>query len=134
MDSYRQTVDAWKTYAEGDSEKALVKMAKSADLEDSVDKHPVTPGAVLPARELLADMLLLEKKDLGEPASEPLRCSQGRQAWGFRRYGQNVLRQAGGSGGRLRDRQGRGESGQGFPGKKVSNEEIVKVGKVYYMT
>ncbi len=62
VDSYRQTVDAWKTYAEGDSEKALVKMAKSADLEDSVDKHPVTPGAVLPARELLADMLLLEKK------------------------------------------------------------------------
>jgi tetratricopeptide (TPR) repeat protein len=62
VDSYRQTVDAWKTYAEGNREVALVKMAKSADLEDSVDKHPVTPGAVLPARELFGDMLLLEKK------------------------------------------------------------------------
>ena len=28
-------------------------------MEDSVDKHPVTPGAVLPARELLGDMLSL---------------------------------------------------------------------------
>jgi hypothetical protein len=33
-------------------------MTKAADLEDSVDKHPVTPGAVLPARELLGDMLI----------------------------------------------------------------------------
>jgi cytochrome c-type biogenesis protein CcmH/NrfG len=33
-------------------------MQKADDLEDSVDKHPVTPGSVLPARELLGDMLL----------------------------------------------------------------------------
>ena len=32
----------------------------AADQEDSVDKHPVTPGSVLPIRELLGDMLLLE--------------------------------------------------------------------------
>jgi hypothetical protein len=32
-------------------------------LEDATQKHPVTPGAVLPARELLADLLLLQ----GEP-------------------------------------------------------------------
>jgi tetratricopeptide (TPR) repeat protein len=62
VDSYRQTVDAWMDYAQRNNEKALLKMRKSADLEDSVDKHPVTPGAVLPARELLGDMLLLEKK------------------------------------------------------------------------
>lgn len=62
VDSYRQTVDAWKTYAEGNGAEALMKMSRSADLEDSVDKHPVTPGAVLPARELFGDMLLLEKK------------------------------------------------------------------------
>ena len=30
----------------------------AADREDAVDKHPVTPGEVVPARELLADMLL----------------------------------------------------------------------------
>jgi hypothetical protein len=33
-------------------------MTQAADIEDSVDKHPVTPGAVLPARELLGDMLI----------------------------------------------------------------------------
>ena len=33
-------------------------MRSASDLEDSTDKHPVTPGAVLPAREMLGDMLL----------------------------------------------------------------------------
>ncbi len=33
-------------------------MTAAADLEDSVDKHPVTPGAVIPARERLGDMLI----------------------------------------------------------------------------
>ncbi len=33
-------------------------MTAAADLEDSVDTHPLTPGAVLPARELLGDMLI----------------------------------------------------------------------------
>ena len=32
--------------------------AAAADLEDRTDKHPVTPGSVLPAREQLADLLL----------------------------------------------------------------------------
>jgi tetratricopeptide (TPR) repeat protein len=30
----------------------------AADLEDSTSKHPVTPGALLPAREQLADLLM----------------------------------------------------------------------------
>jgi tetratricopeptide (TPR) repeat protein len=38
-------------------------MRSAADLEDSTDKHPVTPGSVLPAREQLADLLL----ELGKP-------------------------------------------------------------------
>jgi hypothetical protein len=38
-------------------------MRSAADLEDSTDKHPVTPGAILPAREQLADLLL----ELGKP-------------------------------------------------------------------
>ena len=32
-------------------------MRKAAALESSTEKHPVTPGEILPARELLADML-----------------------------------------------------------------------------
>jgi tetratricopeptide (TPR) repeat protein len=36
-------------------------MKTAADMEDSTSKHPVTPGEVLPARELYADMLLQMK-------------------------------------------------------------------------
>lgn len=57
VDSQRKSVDAWVTFAEGNHAEALTMMNEAADIEDSVDKHPVTPGAVLPARELLADML-----------------------------------------------------------------------------
>jgi hypothetical protein len=34
----------------------------AAELEESIEKHPVTPGAVLPARELLGDLLLAQQK------------------------------------------------------------------------
>ncbi len=64
VDAQRKTVNAWATLAEGNKEQALKLMREAAALEDSVDKHPVTPGAVLPARELLGDMLVL----LGKPA------------------------------------------------------------------
>jgi tetratricopeptide (TPR) repeat protein len=36
----------------------------AAELEDSTDKHPVTPGVILPAREMLGDLLL----ELKQPA------------------------------------------------------------------
>ena len=37
---------------------ALERMGLAADMEDKTEKHPVTPGEVLPARELLGDMYL----------------------------------------------------------------------------
>ena len=49
---------AWMAHAEGNKEKALRWMRSAAELEDRTEKHPVTPGAVLPARELLGDMLM----------------------------------------------------------------------------
>ncbi len=52
-----EAVGAWVAFAEGRTEEALALAARAADLEDAVDKHPVTPGEVLPARELYADML-----------------------------------------------------------------------------
>ena len=55
---YEDGVKSWIAVGEGDTEEALRLAALAADLEDSVDKHPVTPGEVLPARELYADMLL----------------------------------------------------------------------------
>ena len=58
------TVEAWIELADGDAEIAVAKQTAAADLEDKIGKSPVTPGHVLPARELLGDMLMmLEKPD-----------------------------------------------------------------------
>ncbi len=54
----RQTVSAWLALLLEENEEAIRLMRAAADLEDSTDKHPVTPGAVAPARELLGEMLL----------------------------------------------------------------------------
>lgn len=56
-------IDAWITLAEGDGDKARALLSKAADQEDAIGKAPVTPGHVLPARELLGDLLL----ELGDP-------------------------------------------------------------------
>lgn len=49
---------AWILFKEGKTREALTLMNAAAELEDKTEKHPVTPGEVLPARELLGDMLL----------------------------------------------------------------------------
>ncbi|MCB2408378.1 tetratricopeptide repeat protein [Hymenobacter lucidus] len=49
---------AWLDMQDGKPEQALRRMRAAADLEDRTEKPPVTPGEVLPARELLGDMLL----------------------------------------------------------------------------
>jgi len=54
----RQLADAWATYAEGKRDDALRLMRAAADLDDATEKHPVTPGAVLPAREQLGELLI----------------------------------------------------------------------------
>lgn len=51
---------AWQAYARGEVESALAVMQQAAALEASTDKHPVTPGEVLPAAELFGEMLLDE--------------------------------------------------------------------------
>lgn len=53
-----ETARAWMAYKEGSKTEALAAMNLAADLEDATPKHPVTPGEILPARELLGDMLL----------------------------------------------------------------------------
>jgi tetratricopeptide (TPR) repeat protein len=58
------SAEAWIAKAESNTEDAVKIMRSAAELEDSTDKHPVTPGAIVPARELLGDLLL----ELGRPA------------------------------------------------------------------
>ena len=50
--------EAWILLKEGKKDEALKLMTTAADMEDSTQKHPVTPGEVIPARELLGDMLM----------------------------------------------------------------------------
>jgi tetratricopeptide (TPR) repeat protein len=57
MQVQADALTAWILYTEDDVEGALTLASAAADREDAVDKHPVTPGEVLPARELYADML-----------------------------------------------------------------------------
>ncbi len=50
--------EAWMLFKAGKYSSALEHMISAADMEDATEKNPVTPGEVIPARELLADMLL----------------------------------------------------------------------------
>jgi tetratricopeptide (TPR) repeat protein len=54
----RAALVAWVSYGNGDRDQALSQMRAAADLEDTSEKNVVTPGRILPARELLGDMLL----------------------------------------------------------------------------
>jgi tetratricopeptide (TPR) repeat protein len=58
----RREVGAWIAQASGKGEDALTGMRSAAELEESMDKDAVTPGAVVPARELLAQLLEAQGK------------------------------------------------------------------------
>ncbi len=51
-------VEAWIALAEGGDEEALALMNEAVELEDATEKHPVTPGPIVPAHELLGEMLM----------------------------------------------------------------------------
>jgi tetratricopeptide (TPR) repeat protein len=52
------SAQAWLALEKGNLAEALRLMQQAAKLEASTEKHPVSPGEVLPARELLGDLLL----------------------------------------------------------------------------
>ena len=49
---------AWIAFEEGRVDEAVSLMTEAAELEATTTKNPVTPGEVLPAGELLGDMLM----------------------------------------------------------------------------
>ena len=53
---------AWQSQANGESEAAIQFMRAAADEEDAVEKLPVTPGPIVPAREQLGELLLELKR------------------------------------------------------------------------
>jgi hypothetical protein len=58
LDIQLKVASAWAAFAEGNKAEALKWMREGADLESASDKHPVSPGYVAPAREMLGDMLM----------------------------------------------------------------------------
>jgi tetratricopeptide (TPR) repeat protein len=58
----RREVAAWIAEKAGGTPEAISKMRSAVALEENMDKNAVTPGAVTPAREMLAELLLLESK------------------------------------------------------------------------
>ena len=50
--------NAWILGAKGQGVQALKLMRLAADKEDQLLKRPITPGAIVPAREQLGDLLL----------------------------------------------------------------------------
>src|SRR5207237_8175860 len=53
-----QGAAAWVAYGEGKKEDAVDLLRQTADAEDILGKHPVSRGALVPAREQLGDLLL----------------------------------------------------------------------------
>ena len=68
-----KAVDAWVLYERGRDEQALALMREAAEIEESMDKHPITPGEVLPVRELYGELLLREGR--AEDAVEAFQTS-----------------------------------------------------------
>jgi tetratricopeptide (TPR) repeat protein len=62
LDLQMQAASAWVAYAEGKKDEAVRLLRRSAEAEDVLGKHPVSPGALVPAREQLGDLLLALKR------------------------------------------------------------------------
>jgi len=58
----RLAAAAWTAYAKGNRDEALALMRSAANMEDKSEKSAVTPGRIVPARELLGEMLLEFKR------------------------------------------------------------------------
>ena len=58
-----RAASAWVAYGEGKKDEAVEMLRRSADAEDVLGKHPVSPGAFVPIREQLGSLLL----ELGQP-------------------------------------------------------------------
>src|SRR5438034_5282316 len=63
LDLQMQAASAWVTAADGRKNEAVEMLRRAADSEDTLGKHPVSPGAFVPIREQLGSLLL----ELGQP-------------------------------------------------------------------
>jgi tetratricopeptide (TPR) repeat protein len=80
----RLAIAGWIALAQGKADDALKFMRAAADMEDKNEKSIVTPGRIVPARELLGEMLL-ELKESAQALKE-FEASQVREPNRFRGY------------------------------------------------
>jgi tetratricopeptide (TPR) repeat protein len=59
----RQEILAWSSQAGGKLKEAESQMRAAADKEDALEKLPVTPGPIVPAREQLGELLLQQHRN-----------------------------------------------------------------------
>jgi hypothetical protein len=55
-------IKAWSAQADHRPSEAAAMMRQAADLEDAIEKLPITPGPIVPAREQLGDLLLQQNQ------------------------------------------------------------------------
>ena len=58
IENHRQMVTSWIAYTQGKRDEAFRMLRAAANREDSTEWDPVMPGRVIPARQLLGEMLL----------------------------------------------------------------------------
>jgi len=58
LDLQMQAASAWLAFGEDKKDEAISLLRRAAEGEDMLGKHPVSPGALVPAREQLGDLLL----------------------------------------------------------------------------
>jgi tetratricopeptide (TPR) repeat protein len=85
----RLAVAGWIAQAKGNAAEGAKLMRASADLEDRNEKHIVTPGRIVPARELLGEMLLEQKQPA--VALKEFEASQVREPNRFRNYAGSAM-------------------------------------------
>jgi hypothetical protein len=62
VDIQRRAAEAWAAFARGRQDEGIAMMRKAAEMEDATEKAAVTPGPIVPARELLGEMMLEAKR------------------------------------------------------------------------
>jgi tetratricopeptide (TPR) repeat protein len=62
VDVLLKEAQAWRSAAKGESDAAVAGLRAAADEEDALEKLPVTPGPIVPAREQLGELLLELKR------------------------------------------------------------------------
>jgi hypothetical protein len=58
VDVLGKEANAWRSAASSHADEAIQQLQQAADEEDAVEKLPVTPGPIVPAREQLGDLFL----------------------------------------------------------------------------